>query len=139
MKNRWGKLSRTLNAGLKQNQNQFVSDDFENLVLDPEQLKGLLLKQSPRIYAALNTYLGKCSTEWMTQFLECDPLYIMFNLIQFLGSKRGASFSDTVLELQVITVIKTILNSRTGLNFLLQERNAVVLQLALGILLSLLA
>ena len=68
----------------------------------------------------------------MKQFLECDALYIMFNLLNFMGSKAGSGFRDTVLQLQIVTVIKTIMNDRTGIDYLLHEENQIVLQLALG-------
>ena len=133
MKNKWGKVSRTVVT--IRTEKPLVSDDFEHLVKDEEKIQSILSKQSSATYAALNTYLTKCDGYWMKQFLDCDALHLMFNLLHIMGHKKGSTLRlrDTVLELQVVNVIKSILNDRTGLDYLLDEENQVV-QLALGII-----
>ena len=130
MKNKWAKVSRTV-VTIK-TEKPVEPDDFEELVNDAEKLQTILSRQSSVTYASLNKYLAKCDGYWMKQFLECDALYIMFNLLNFMGSKAGSGFRDTVLQLQIVTVIKTIMNDRTGIDYLLHEENQIVIQLALG-------
>ena len=130
MKNKWAKVSRTV-ISIK-TEKPLVADDFEDLVTDPQKLQTTLSKQSSATYAALNTYLAKCDGYWMKQFLDGDALFIIFNLLHFMGSKAASGFRDTVLQLQIVTVLKSILNDRTGIDYLLHEENQIVLQLALG-------
>lgn len=129
MVNKWAKVSRTVVT--RKTEAPLVADDFEQLVNEPEKLQNVLSKQSSSTYAALNTYLSKCDSYWMQKFLDSGSLYIMFNLLQFMGTKQGLGFRDTVLQLQIVTVIKSIMNDRTGIDYLLHE-NQIVVHLALG-------
>lgn len=122
MRDKWGKLSKAV----QKNENQLKSDDFESVGKDYEQCQALLRKQSSKNYAALHAHLTRCTKQWLERFLECDALTVMFNLLTEMGSKQRSNFTDTVLELQVITVIKAILNNATGMEFLLREEDIVI-------------
>lgn len=121
MRDKWGKLSKVV-----RHDGQLDADEFESVGKDYERCQALLRKHSSKNYAALNAYLARCTKEWLKRFLECDALEVMFDLIADMGSKRCSNFIDTVLELQVITVIKSILNNATGMEYLLTEEDVVI-------------
>lgn len=121
MKDKWGRLSRRVH-----HENELDSSEFESVGEDYDRCQALLRRHSSKNYAALNAYLSRCTREWLERFLECDALDVMFNLITEMGSSKSSNFTDTVLELQVITVIKNVLNNTVGMEFLLRQENVVV-------------
>lgn len=127
MKDKWRKLSDSINKDTV----PLKSDDFETVGTDYLQCQALLYKHSSTNYAALNAYLSRCTKEWLERFLDCDVLNVMFNILKEMGSKKFAKFTDTVLELQIITVIKSILNNTAGIEYLLNQED-VVLNLTFG-------
>ena len=128
MKDKWGNVSL---KSFTQNKHETSSEDFENIGIDYEKCRDVLQKQSSRNYAALKSYLSRCTTDWLKNLLACNALRIMFDLFTEMGSKRNANFTDTVLELQIISVVKAVLNTATGLEYLLNEVD-VIIQLVLG-------
>lgn len=107
--------------------------DFEHDHLDKEYCENLLVKPSSEVYAALNKWLQNSPKEWLEQFLDCGALQLMFNTLNFMGLKK-TSFSEAVIELEIMRAIKLILNSRTGIEYLinLHEDHYLIGSLVLG-------
>ena len=107
--------------------------DLENDIITEEYCSRFLIKPSSHFYVALNKWLEKCPKEWLQRFLDCDALQLMFSTLNFMGLKK-ASFSDAVIELEIVRSIKLILNSLTGIEYLinLHDEHCLMGSLVLG-------
>lgn len=77
----------------------------------------LMQHPTPAIYTSLNAWLKKSSLEWKERFLDRDALEIMLDtLVVSSGSKP--QFSEAILQLEVVLCIKSILNCKVGLTYL---------------------
>lgn len=130
MKNRWNRISAKLKPA--ETLNELTSQDVGNAKLDVSYCEQLLCKPSSQNYAALNKWLEKCPREWMEEFLDCNALQYMFATLDIMGSKQNGSFSDAVIQLQIISSIKTVLNSKVGMDYLIDDDTQLVQQMMNG-------
>ena len=128
MVNRWKRASVTLAPTLK----AITSQDLGDAKLDYNYCHTLLSKPSSQTYAALNKWLKECSSEWLDEFLDCNALQTMFATLSFMGMKENAKFADAVIELQIIAVVKTILNSKVGMTYLIDDQPVLMQEMIFG-------
>ena len=119
---------RVSNSVAKNENNSFV--DFEGVSLTEEFCEKILTKPDSKTYATLNKWLLACSNEWLKEFLQCNSLKMIFSTLNFMGMKK-ANFSDAVIELQIISVIKTVINTTVGIEFLIDDSD-LIFSLAYG-------
>ena len=77
--------------------------------------------------------LKKGSSKFIEQILqECDALQLMFDALAALSLKHIGSFSDTILQLEIVRAVKMILNNPIGIVYLIEEDRGFVSDLAFG-------
>ncbi|XP_033743499.1 LOW QUALITY PROTEIN: inverted formin-2-like [Pecten maximus] len=59
--------------------------------------------------------------EWVQGFLDNGGLDRLFDIVDNVGSKRVNQLSDAMLLLECVACIKSVLNSRLGLDYLVQN------------------
>lgn len=124
----WNRISRSFK---KADDDIIDREELMNAEIDVEFCERLLSKPSSRNYASLNSFLKTCKSAWLREFLECNALGIMFSSLGFQGLRKNASFSDAVIQLELVQIIKTVLNHPVGMEFIIDDED-LVRQLALG-------
>ena len=119
---------RVSNSVAKKENNSAI--DFEGISLTEEFCENILTKPDSKTYATLNKWLLSCSNEWLQEFLQCNSLKMIFSTLNFMGMKK-ANFFDAVIELQIINVIKTVINTTIGIEFLIDDSD-LIFNLAYG-------
>ncbi|KAL4230753.1 hypothetical protein ACF0H5_011128 [Mactra antiquata] len=79
--------------------------------------------QNPNLHflTALNKKLKQNIKEWNSEFLELNGSEALLDLIDTLGIKRVTQLSDALLILECVQCVKTIMNSKMGLAYLVEH------------------
>ena len=108
-----------------------VSEEGE--LLNAAAVRKLLKSPTVKSYTAFMICLKKGSSKFIEQILqECDALQLMFDALAALSLKHIGSFSDTILQLEIVRAVKMILNSPIGIVYLIEEDRGFVSDLAFG-------
>lgn len=75
-------------------------------------------------YAGVRKLIENASTLWMEDFLNRDGLAVLFSSLEKLSAKSqlSGSFSNAVLQLEVVFAVRAVVNSKVGLEYLLSQR-----------------
>lgn len=95
--------------------------DFENC--EPELCATMLKIPSMKTYNALKRKIKKCDREWIQGLLDSGGLDSLLDCVDSLGSKRVSQLSDALLLLECVACIKAMMNSRCGLDYLIQHKD----------------
>ncbi|XP_035681246.1 inverted formin-2-like isoform X1 [Branchiostoma floridae] len=120
---KWAKLRQETKERAAVNQQQaalLAASALESS--DPESYIKTLRCPSVKTYSALKKKLASCDSEWMLGFLEEDGLGILFESLEKLSQKGFASFADAFVQLECVGCVKAVMNSKTGLDFIVQRR-----------------
>lgn len=76
-------------------------------------------------YSALKRKLvADSSGEWLAQFLRADGLTLLIKALQTLCDSPGPrSVLDTVLQLECVGSVRAVMNSQTGLEYIIENRD----------------
>lgn len=89
--------------------------DFENC--NPEICVTLMHRPSIQSVGALKRKLKSCTTEWLQSFVKQGGLD---NLLDFsIGDRHVIQLSDALLLLECISCIRVVMNSRQGLEYII--------------------
>ncbi|EDO35346.1 predicted protein [Nematostella vectensis] len=115
-KTKWSSLKRQLSGN---DTNKSLSDDAT-----PDLCIRLLRFPSVGNFSGLKTKLKKSSSEWMGEFLCLDGMSVLLSALERVGSRaaRSSHFCDAVLQLECVCCIKAVMNSRTGLEYMIENR-----------------
>ena len=105
--------------------------DEINWDVESELVIKFLTLPNARNYTALRRQLEKCDAVWMTEFLEHDGLEIMFSALRQMAQRSYMKFADAVLQLELIRCIKAVMNSKVGMEFVI-DHGEMVHKLTLG-------
>ncbi|PIK59478.1 putative inverted formin-2, partial [Apostichopus japonicus] len=83
---------------------------------EPELCIKLLGVPSIQNYTGLKKRISECDDEWMQQFLEQDGLGVLFLAAERICDRK-MTFTDAFLQLEVVACIKSVMNSKIGLDF----------------------
>ena len=84
--------------------------------------------RSPTVqtYTALRRKLAQCSDTkgWMVRFLQADGLALLIEALEKLCD-TGVPFNlvDTFLQLECIGCVRAVMNSQTGLDYIIENRD----------------
>ena len=84
-----------------------------------------------KTYSGLLKKLKDASDQWMLEFLQLGGLSIFFEVLGKLSDRGLLRFTDAFLQLECVQCIKTVLNSETGLKFMVQSEG-LTRQLVIG-------
>ncbi|XP_062293707.1 inverted formin-2-like [Scomber scombrus] len=95
---------------------------------EPELCIRLLQVPTMLNYSGLRRRLESSDRSWMEQFLEQRGLDLLMEALQRLSGRGGGGcscFSDTLLPLTCVCCIRAVMNSSTGLCFILNNQDHV--------------
>ncbi|CAG2205701.1 Inverted formin-2 [Mytilus edulis] len=76
---------------------------------------------SVQMFYALRTCLETCSDAWLHEFLELDGLESLLDSLIQMTAKGFTSFSDAIHQLDCLACVRAILNTNTGLDFMVRH------------------
>lgn len=101
--------------------------DFDNF--DPCTCVAFLRSPTPKTYAALNRKLKNCDRKWMTGFLEENGLDALLASVDSISSRK-IQLADAMMLLECVACIKTVMNSKIGLQVITERREYVEILLS---------
>ncbi|KAL3878299.1 hypothetical protein ACJMK2_030663 [Sinanodonta woodiana] len=107
--------SKLLDAVLQQKLDECSAEYFVQILNSP----------SAKIFAALRTKLRKNNQEWNQEFLELQGLDCLFNYVDVAGQRKVTQLSDALLLLECVECIKALMNSKIGMQYLVQHSTYV--------------
>lgn len=87
----------------------------------PEVCIDIMKSPSLKFLSALNRKLKQNNKEWNGEFLDLHGSEALLDLVDTLGIKRVTQLSDAMLLLECIVCIKTLMNSKMGLRYLVEH------------------
>ena len=93
--------------------------DFDQC--EPEIAVSLLKISTVQMFGALKKKIKKSSRDWIQGFLDANGLGVLLDCVDTLGSKRVTQLSDAMLLLECVSCIKVVMNSKLGLECLVQN------------------
>lgn len=112
-KNKWSSLKRRLSDG---DQGFLLSSE-----VSPEFCVRLLRFPSVQTYCGIHNKLKSSSNDWILEFLENKGMEVLLDALEKLSSLK--LFFDAVMLLECASCIKTVMNSKTGLDFMVGNRD----------------
>ena len=113
VKNKWSSLKRRLSDG---DQGFLLSSE-----VSPEFCVRLLRFPSVQTYCGIHNKLKSSSNDWMLEFLENNGMGVLLDALEKLSSLK--LFFDAVMLLECASCIKAVMNSKTGLDFMVRNRD----------------
>ncbi|XP_078369427.1 inverted formin-2-like [Oculina patagonica] len=113
VKRKWSSLKRQLSDG---DQGSWLSNEAS-----PEFCVRLLRFPSFQTYCGIHSKLKSSSNEWMVEFLESNGMEVLLAALEKLSSLK--LLVDAVMLVECTSCIKTVMNSRTGLDFMVGNRD----------------
>ena len=92
---------------------------------DPEIAVTLLKIPSVQTFGALKKKLKSSGKDWMQGFLDHEGLEALLDCIDSLGGRRVTQLSDALLLLECVACVKCVMNSKMGLELLVQRPDYV--------------
>ena len=74
-----------------------------------------------KLLSSLNKKLKHNNADWNEEFLELHGSDVLLDIVDALGYKRVTKLSDALLLLESVECVKTIMNSKMGLDYLVQH------------------
>ena len=74
-----------------------------------------------KLLSSLNKKLKQNKKDWIEEFLELQGSDALLDLVDMLGFKRVTHLDDALLLLESVSCIKTLMNSKIGLPYLVQH------------------
>ncbi|XP_045594801.2 inverted formin-2 isoform X1 [Procambarus clarkii] len=90
---------------------------------DPETCVTLLRIPSVSNYSGLKKLMEVASKEWLEDFLNLDGLGVLFESLERLSDRRFSSIADALLQLECVLCVKAVMNSKTGLEYIINSDN----------------
>lgn len=73
-------------------------------------------------YSGLKRRLESSNESWMVQFLEMHGLDLLMEALEKLSGRGCARMSDALLQLTCVGCVRAIMNSSSGLHFILDNQ-----------------
>lgn len=93
--------------------------DLDNC--DPEICVNLIRIPSIQLFGSLKKKIKQSGTDWIQGFLDAAGLDVLFDCVDTVGNRRVNQLADALLLAECVACIKTVLNSKIGLDYLSQN------------------
>ncbi|RUS85552.1 hypothetical protein EGW08_006695 [Elysia chlorotica] len=96
------------------------SQDMERHLDDCDPQTCVLYSHSPsvQVYFALKNRLEKSSDAWLKEFVALDGLESLLDSLCHMVGPKFSGFSDAILQIDCLSCIRAVLNSRVGMDAL---------------------
>lgn len=74
-------------------------------------------------FAGLRTKLQTSSDQWISEFLAQGGMEILFQSLESLSLTGRVAFMEAYMQLECVNCIKAVLNSKQGLDLLVQSKS----------------
>ena len=88
----------------------------------PESCVTSLTVPSVSTFTRLRRRLSSCKREWIARYLDAKGLDILLETFDQLCRKGISTLSDVFIQLECVACIKAIMNSQTGLDYIIENR-----------------
>ncbi|KAL2082736.1 hypothetical protein ACEWY4_022554 [Coilia grayii] len=126
-KGKWGALKEKVaiatDTGGHDDPDARLEANLENA--DPELCIKLLQVPSMVNYSGLRRRLEASNRDWMLQFLELGGLDLLMEAVERLSGRGCARIADALLQLTCVGCVRAIMNSATGINFIVEAEGYV--------------
>ena len=78
---------------------------------------------SAQTYSHLKRHLATCDTQWITVFLQADGIGLLLQALRKLADKEPLTLVDTFLQVELVQCIRAVMNSQTGLDYIVENRD----------------
>lgn len=117
-KSKWKKKNPLLKMQSKV-MDAITGENIDNL--SPEVCIGLLKNANLKFLSNLNRKLKQNDKTWNGEFLDLNGAQALLDLVDALGVRRVTQLSDALLLLECVQCVKTIMNSKMGLAYLVEN------------------
>jgi hypothetical protein len=116
----WAVLKKTVSNKSEETRKH----EMESLAeADPELCIRLITKPTVQNYSGIKSRIQKSDAEWMEEFLKLGGLEALFLSLERLSDKSVCSFVDAFIQLEAVQCIKAVMNSKTGLDYMIESQN----------------
>lgn len=107
------------------NKNEADRQEIESLSseIEPELCVRLITRPTVQNYAGIKTRLEKSTVQWIEEFLRLGGLESLFLSLERLSAKDVSSFVDAFIQLEAVQCIKAVMNSKTGLDYMIESQS----------------
>ncbi|XP_059897216.1 inverted formin-2-like [Gadus macrocephalus] len=92
---------------------------------DPELCIRLLQVPTVTNYSGLLRRLQSSTTAWRVQFLELRGLDLLLEALERVSGRGCLHITDALLQLKCVACVRAVMNSKTGLDFMLDNQGYV--------------
>ncbi|KAM3861147.1 inverted formin-2-like [Diretmus argenteus] len=122
-KTKWGAVKDHVTSIPINDPDDKLEANLENA--DPELCIKLLQVPTVVNYSGLRRRLEASDQAWMVQFLELKGLDLLMEALDRLSGRGCARIADALLQLTCVACVRAIMNSSTGLHFILDNEGYV--------------
>lgn len=116
----WEIVRQQFNASRVQNKVESVTISSDASV---EFCVRLLRTAHLQNFAGLKTKLQTSSDQWISEFLNQGGMEILFQSLERLSLSGRLAFMEAYMQLECVNCIKAVLNSKQGLDLLVQSKS----------------
>ncbi|KAM4529363.1 inverted formin-2-like isoform 1-T1 [Fundulus diaphanus] len=127
-KTKWEVVKENLTKSPADDPDGTLEANLENA--DPELCIRLLQVPTVVNYSGLRRRLENSDEPWMIQFLELYGLDLLMEALGRLSGRGCARIADALLQLTCVSCIRAVMNSSTGLHFILDNEEGYIRTLA---------
>lgn len=115
------------NAGLGDLDTTVTSHHMEHQLDGCDPLACVLYSHSPsvQVYYALRTRLESSSDAWLQEFVALDGLDSLLDSLGHMIGPKFCGFSDAILQIDCLSCIRAVLNSRVGMDLLVNSQDCI--------------
>ncbi|XP_071393671.1 inverted formin-2-like, partial [Centroberyx affinis] len=122
-KAKWGAVKDHVTGSPTHDPDAMLEANLENA--DPELCIRLLQVPTVVNYSGLRRRLEGSDRAWMVQFLELRGLDLLMEALERLSGRGCARIADALLQLTCVACVRGVMNSSSGLNFILDNHGYV--------------
>jgi hypothetical protein len=98
-----------------------LNPDFENC--EPEICVKMMQAPNVKTVGLLKRKIKQSDKSWIQGFLEGEGLSVLLDCVDSLSGGRVTQLSEALLLLEVVDCIKTVINSKLGMDYLVEADN----------------
>ena len=91
----------------------------------PEICIHLISRPSVGTLTKIKQWITQSPPGWLGRFLQLDGLEILLHVLEKLCSIPSLSLSDTILQVECVECVRTVMNSQSGLDCILENKDFV--------------
>ncbi|KAH9510002.1 hypothetical protein Btru_044810 [Bulinus truncatus] len=114
-------------TGIKDLNSTVTSQHLEHQLDGCDPLSCILYSHSPsiQVYYALKNRLENSSEAWLQEFVSLDGLDSLLDSLCHMTGSKFSGFTDAILQIDCLSCIRAILNSRVGMDTIVNSSDGI--------------